>query len=184
VQADLRDAKAAANIIPVLAKKDVTPDCLINNASAFEKDALATLTPEEFHARMDVNLLAPLLLMQGFVAHYKGSEGNIINITDGMSGWSMSHTFLSYALSKNSLKDATRMLARDLAPTIRVNSIAPGATLEGKQDKKDTFNKLRKIIPLGRTSSPEEINLAVHYILSSPSLTGQILSLSGGMDLN
>jgi len=183
LQADLRDAGAVSDIIPSLVSRKAMPDCLINSAAAFEKDSLATLSQGTFQEHMAPNLLAPLLLMCDFAKHYKGSQGNIINITDGMAGWSMSSAFLSYSLSKKALGDATLMMARECAPRIRVNAIAPGATLPGKQDKKDTFAKLTKIIPLKRTSAPNEICDAVHYIVSAPSLTGQILSLSGGMNL-
>jgi len=183
VQADLQDAKALARIFPALKKQGMVPGCLINNAALFEKDTLATLESESFRAHMETNLFAPLFLMREFAAYYKGNDGNIINITDGMARWSMSAGFLSYALSKEGLGSATRLTARSLAPRIRVNAIAPGATLKGKLDKQDTFDRLEKIIPLRRVSSPQEICDAIQYILSSPSLTGQILSLSGGMDL-
>jgi NAD(P)-dependent dehydrogenase (short-subunit alcohol dehydrogenase family) len=183
IKADLNAPRAVAGIVSSLAEKGIKLDCLINNAAMFEKDSLKTLTQESFHSHIDANLFAPLMLMRDFAAQYEGASGNIINITDGMKGWSMSGAFLSYALSKQALVHATRMLALELAPRIRVNAIAPGATLPGKQDKKDTFAKLKKIIPLGRVSSPLEVCHAIGYILSSPSLTGQILSLGGGMDL-
>lgn len=182
VKADLSNAEAVATIIPSLVKQRVSLDCLINNAAVFEKDTLATLTPKRWEAHTQVNLLAPLMLMRDFAAHYKGTTGNIINITDGLHGWSMSGEFLSYALSKHSLSHATEMLARQLAPHIRLNAIAPGATLKGPRDKKSTFDTFKKIIPLARLSSPQEICDAIHYILASPSLTGQILSLGGGMN--
>jgi len=89
--------------------------------------------------------------------------------------------FLSYSLSKLGLANATALLANELAPRIRINAIAPGPTLLGKQDKKDTFAKLKKIIPLHRTSSPDEVCEAVKYLLSAPSITGQVIPLSGGM---
>jgi NAD(P)-dependent dehydrogenase (short-subunit alcohol dehydrogenase family) len=183
LRADLNDANEVAHVFPALARLGVVPQCLINSAAAFEKDTLETFTPESWQLHMNINLLAPLLLMRDFAAHYKGAAGNIINITDGLSGWSMSSGFLSYALSKQGLAKTTRMLARDLAPRIRVNAVAPGPTLPGKQDKKDTFAKLKKIIPLKQVSSPLEVCHAIRYILSSPSLTGQTLSLSGGMDV-
>jgi NAD(P)-dependent dehydrogenase (short-subunit alcohol dehydrogenase family) len=171
-----------ARIIPSLTRQDVHLDCLINNAAVFEKDDLATLTPASWQGHMQTNLFAPLLLIRDFAKQYKGSAGNIINITDGLAGWSVSPTFFSYAMSKLALTDATRMLVRELAPAIRINAIAPGATLEGEHDKKDAFTKLREVIPLARVSAPEEICAAVHYILSAPSLSGQILSLAGGIE--
>jgi NAD(P)-dependent dehydrogenase (short-subunit alcohol dehydrogenase family) len=184
VKADLRDAKAALSLIAALKGKGVTLECLINSASVYQKDSLATLAPDRWADHMDTNLLAPLLLMRDFAAAYKGKDGNIINITDGFYGGSMSPKFLSYTLSKQGLAFATRLLARELAPRIRINAIAPGATLFSKQEEKNTFtgSELEKAIPLKRASSPEEICEAARYILATPTLTGQTLSLSGGAD--
>lgn len=182
-QADLRQPEQVEVMISSLARKGIALNCLINNAAVFEKDDLHSLSPESFRLHMGTNLLAPLLLMQSFAAQYKGREGNIINITDGILGWSVSPNFLSYSLSKQALENATTMLARALAPNIRINAIAPGPTLPGKQDKKNTFARLQKIIPLARTATPEEICAAVRYILSAHSLTGQTIALSGGMHL-
>ncbi|HEU5047393.1 MAG TPA: SDR family oxidoreductase [Rickettsiales bacterium] len=181
VQADLCNPEQVANIFPALAKQGASVDCLINNASVFEKDNLTGLTPESWKLHMDVNLFAPLQLTRDFAAQYSGSSGNVINLTDGLVGWSVSSGFLSYALSKSGLAEATRMLSRELAPRIRINAIALGPTLEGKQDKPDTYAKLRKIIPLARTSSPQEVCDTVRYILGAPSFTGQVISLAGGM---
>lgn len=181
VQGDLSYVADVADIIPGLTKKGVQIDCLINNASIFEKDSIRDLDAESWRRHIEVNLFAPLRLMRDFAAQYKGREGNIINITDGLTGWSISGAFLSYSVSKAGLENATTLLAKELAPGIRINAIAPGPTIEGKQDKKDTFDKLSKIIPLRRTSSPKEICDTIDYILSAPSVTGQIISLSGGM---
>lgn len=181
VQADLQKPETVKSLFNTLAKAKVRVDCLINNAAAFEKDTLATLTPEGWRHHIAVNLLSPLLLIQQFAAQYKGREGNVINITDGIAGWSVSAGFLSYSLSKMGLENAASLLASELAPYIRINTIAPGPTLEGTQDKKDTFDKLKKLIPLARTTSPKEICDTVCYILATPSLTGQVISLSGGL---
>ncbi len=183
ITADLSDARQTAQIIPSLAKRGIKLSGLINNAAVFEKDSLASITPASWQRHMSTNLFAPLQLMRDFAAHYKGHEGNIINITDGMHGWSLSPTFLSYSLSKLGLANATLLLAVELAPRVRVNAIAPGPTLPGVMDRKDTFAKLKKIIPLARVSSPQEVCDAVQYILSASSLTGQTLLLSGGMHL-
>lgn len=182
-QADLSKPQQVAHIIPSLTAQGVILDGLINNAAVFGKDNLENLTAESWGAHIDINLFAPLMLARDFAAQYAGKKGNIINITDGMAGWSLSPNFLSYSLSKKGLENATQMLALSLAPAIRVNAIAPGPTLEGAMDKKDTFAKLRRILPLKRTGVPQELCDAVHFVLTAPSLTGQILSLSGGIHL-
>ena len=98
-----------------------------------------------------------------------------------MNGPALAKAFLSYSISKFALEQATRLLVKELAPDIRINAVAAGASLAGKQDKEDTFDNLRKNIPLGRTSCPREICDTVRYILASPSLTGQVIKLSGGV---
>lgn len=181
VQADLRDEASTAGIFKQLAAKHVQVDCLVNNASLFLKNGFTDLSRASFNDHMAVNCVAPLQLAKDFAAQYKGEDGNIINITDGLEGWSMSPAFLSYALSKRALADATAMLVRALAPRVRINAIAPGPVLEGVQDKADTFSKLRDVMPLKRTGSTQEICGAIRYIVSSPTFTGQTITLSGGM---
>lgn len=181
VQADLKDEASTAGIFKQLAAKGVHVDCLVNNASLFLKNGFSDISRVSFNEHMNVNCAAPLQLAKDFAAQYKGEDGNIINITDGLEGWSMSPAFLSYALSKRALADATAMLVRTLAPRVRINAIAPGATLEGAQDKADTFNKLRDVAPLKRTGNVQELCATIRYIVSSPSLTGQTITLSGGM---
>lgn len=181
VQADLEDESSTADIFHILADKKVHVDCLINNASLFEKNNFMELTRENMQRHMAVNCFAPMQLARDFAAQYKGQDGNIINITDGLEGWSMSPVFFSYAISKHALRDATVLLTRTLAPRIRINAIAPGPVLEGTQDNAGTFSKLRNVIPVNRTGKPEEICETIQFILRSPSLTGQSLLLSGGL---
>lgn len=183
VQADLLDTDAVQRVVPQLHDAGFAPDCIIHNAAMFEKDTLASLTKDTLQRHMQVNCFSPLLLTRYFAASYTGGQGNVIMLTDGIEGWSMSPAFLSYTLSKRALADASLLLARDLAPRIRVNCVAPGPTLEGAMDTKDTFGKLAAMAPLKRTSSPEDVVGAVRFLLASRSLTGQTLSLAGGMHL-
>ena len=171
-------------IILGLNKQGIKIDCLINNAAVFWKDSIFDINEPDnplFWQQMTINLTTPLVLIKEFAQQYTGKAGNIINICDGMSGWSISPKFLSYSLSKMGLENATKLLASELAPNIRINAIAAGASLIGKQDEENTFAKLEKIIPLQIVSSPEEICNTVKYILATPSLTGQVIALSGGM---
>lgn len=181
VQADLCDERAVSSIIPTLAEQGVHIDALIHNASVFEKGGLASLQREEFDRHMYVNCFSALQLMRDFASHYKGEKGNVITITDGLKGWSISPVFLSYSLSKLALENATELLAVTLGPRIRINTIAPGPMLEGVQDKENTFAKLRDLSPLKRTASPEDLTSAIRYLLNAPSITGQILRLSNGV---
>lgn len=158
---------------------------LIHNASMFEKDGLSNLTQERFFNHMRVNLLAPLLLTQHFAKQLpNGARGDVICLLDGMHGWSISPHYLSYSLSKLGLRDTVQLLASSLAPAIRINGIALGATLPGEQDLPSTFEKIRSLTPLKQTSSPEEVCAAIDFLLASGTATGQIMDLSGGMSLH
>jgi NAD(P)-dependent dehydrogenase (short-subunit alcohol dehydrogenase family) len=180
-KANLLNLKELEKLIPALNKQGIKLDCLINNASVFEKDRLKNITSKSWHDHAGVHIFAPLILMRDFCAQYKGSDGNIINLTDSLHGWSISPNFLSYSLSKMGLENATRLLAKELAPNIRINAVAPGSTIAAVGDKGYSEENLKKTIPLGRRSSPEEVCDAIHFILSAPSMTGQVLSLSGGI---
>lgn len=182
IEAELSDAAAVKKIIPQAKKALGAVTLLINNAAVFEKDTLKNLTPASFALHMQVNLLAPILLSQDFCAQLPArAQGNIINMLDSCEGWSISPDFLSYSLSKQSLEYFTQLMVGVVAPSVRVNAIAPGPTLPGKQDKKDTFAKLAASAPLKRTSSPAEICAAIVFILQSDSLTGQVIALGGGL---
>ena len=157
-------------------------NCLINNASIFEKDGLYNFTHENFVTHFSVHAEAPLILIRDFAAQLgKDSKGSIFNLTDGMTGWSMSDNFLSYSLSKMALANITQLLARNLAPRIRINTIAPGPTIPGAQDKPETFSKLKKILPLALVSNPQEICDAIDYLFKAESVTGQTIQLNGGI---
>lgn len=183
-QADLNDPAAAETIFA--AAREMPPvTTLIHNASRFERDRLETLTPEAMRAHFAVNLETPLLLTRTFAERFpKGSHpGNVICLVDGMRGWSISPTFLSYSLSRLAVEQAIPLLARELAPHIRVNGIALGATLPGVMDKPTTFAKLEWMAPLKRTSHPGEVCDALDYLLRADSVTGQVINLSGGLNL-
>ena len=157
---------------------------LVNNASHFARDTLATTDYDTFLAHSHVNLYAPLALSQAFAAQLPATgNAQIINLSDGVYGWSMSPQFLTYSLSKFGLVSLTELLAATLAPRCRVNAIALGPTMPGVMDTPGTFEKLASLAPLKRVSSPEEVVAAMDYLLHAPSVTGQVLYLSGGMQL-
>lgn len=182
ISGDLADDTQASTIVSKANKALGEISCLINNASVFEKDALDNFTHENFVKHFHVHVEAALVLIRDFRNQLSpGNRGNIINITDGMVGWSVSDKFLTYSLSKMALGNIAPLLARSLAPQIRINTIAPGPTLPGKQDTPNTFSKLEKLLPLGRVSGLEEVCGAVRYLLGAESVTGQTIYLNGGV---
>jgi len=155
---------------------------LVNNASHFARDTLADASYDSFLAHQQVNLYAPMALSQAFAAQAPAGS-QIINLSDGVYGWSMSPHFFTYSLSKFGLLSLTELLAVGLAPAVRVNAVALGPTLPGVMDKPGMFEKLAGRAPLKRVSSPEEVIAAIEYLMNAPSVTGQVIYLSGGMQL-
>jgi NAD(P)-dependent dehydrogenase (short-subunit alcohol dehydrogenase family) len=156
---------------------------LVNNAAAFGKDDLSSLSRRSWLEHMDTNLYAPLRLTQSFVRQLPdGADGAVVNLVDGCESLCLSPQFLTYSLSKYGLAEATRLLAQDLAPQVRVNGVSPGLTLP-KEGEEDMFGRLVAKLPLQTATEPEDIARAVAYLLNTPSITGHILPLDGGAAL-
>ncbi|WP_374440775.1 SDR family oxidoreductase [Stella sp.] len=157
--------------------------CLVNNASVFDRDEAATATRASWDAHMETNLRAPFLLTQRLAAGLPaGAEAVVVNLLD-QRVWSLTPHFVSYTVSKSALWTLTRTLALALAPRIRVNGIGPGPTLPSPRQTDEQFRRQCRSVPLGRGTTPEEICAAARFILSAPSMTGQMIALDGGQHL-
>ena len=183
LQADLADTGAVASLIPRCREALGAPVCLVNNASEFLFDDLASLSPELWQAHFTVNLQAPVLLAKALAESLpEGAEGNVVNLID-QRVLQPSPDYFSYTLAKAALWPATRMLAQALAPRVRVNAIAPGPVLQSVHQTPEEFEAERRNTPLGRGTSPSEIIAAVAFILDAPAMTGQMIALDGGQHL-
>jgi NAD(P)-dependent dehydrogenase (short-subunit alcohol dehydrogenase family) len=183
VQGDLADAAVPERIITdaVAALGPVT--VLINNASVFNPDEVGTISNASWAEHQDTNLRAPVMLAQAFARQLPADRhGNVINIID-QRVWKLNPRFFSYTMSKTGLWTATRTLAQALAPRIRVNAIGPGPALPSVRMDQAEFDKQARLTLLGRGTSPQEISSAAKFILSQPSLTGQMIALDGGQHL-
>ncbi len=159
------------------------PTCLVNNASEFQPDSLATLTGDGWDTHLDVNLKAPVFLARALAAGLPvEASGNIINIID-QRVWKPTPEFFSYTISKAGLWTATRTLAQALAPRVRVNAIGPGPVLSSVHQTAAEFEAERRSTLLERGPTPDEIASAVRFILDSPAMTGQMIALDGGQHL-
>ncbi len=183
LQADLADFNAL-NPLVATAKAELGPlTALVNNASLFANDDLATLTPETWAAHMDTNLRAPLFLAQAFAKQLPSDmQGNIINMID-QRVWRLTPRFLSYTTSKAALWTLTQTLAQALAPNVRVNGIGPGPTLSNDRQSAADFQAQAEATLLQRQITPEEICAAIRFILAAPALTGQMIALDSGQHL-
>src|SRR3979490_3535079 len=156
-------------------------DILINNASNFLHAEFASITEEIWDAALDVNLKAPFFLAQAAAPLLKGNNGVIINLSDvaGFLGWT---GYIPHSVSKAGVSMLTRVLAKALAPEVRVNAIAPG-TITMPGDPPEWETEFIKLAPLHRTGKPSDIADAVSYLVHAEFLTGHTLVVDGGRTL-
>lgn len=179
---DLADAEALRGIVPSAAAH-APLSLLVNNASLFDEDDVATMTRGGFERTMAVNLTAPLFLAQAFAAQApRGATSSIVNIVD-QRVLRPTPKFFSYALSKASLYAATTTLAQAFAP-LRVNAVAPGPTLPSPRQNSQQFAEQAALVPLGKGPSPEDIAAAVAYLAGARSVTGMTIAVDGGQHLS
>jgi len=165
---------------------------LINNASIFEYDTVATVTRKSWDRHMESNLRAPFVLTQGFAAQVPGAlpddrdelvaQGLIVNMID-QRVWKLTPEFMTYTLAKMGLWALTRTTAQGLAPRVRVNGIGPGPTLQGSRQSDESFVTQRGATILKRGANPADITAALGFFLDSPAVTGQMISVDGGQHL-
>ena len=182
LRADLSDSEALEPLIAASTKAGPLT-CLVNNASIFEYDALASLSADMLDRHYAVNLRAPMLLARAFATQLpNGTNGNIVNILDNKV-LAPNPDYLSYTLSKFALKSATETLAMAVAPAIRVNAIAPGITLLSGEQSETRFEKAHATNPLNQGCTPAQIAAALKLILDCPAMTGEIITIDGGQRL-
>lgn len=183
VKADLAEADQRGKLTKFVADLGGV-DALVNNASAFFSTPFGRVAESDWDELMAANLKAPYFLCQSLAAGLKVRRGCIVNIVDihaetGLPGYSV------YSIAKAGLVAMTRCLAKELAPDVRVNAVAPGAILwpEQAESEIDQAEILRRIA-LGRRGDPADIAEAVQYLLSAGYVTGQVLAVDGGRGLN
>lgn len=156
---------------------------LVNNASVFEDDSISTMTRESWDKHAEVNLRAPLVLIQNFAEQLpKDAEGAVVNLLDQRL-LKPTPQFLSYSVSKAGLAWLTTTLAQALAPRIRVNAVAPGPTLRNARQSEIHFKHQQASTILGRGATPHDVAEATHYLIEARSVTGQTIVVDGGQHL-
>jgi len=181
VQGDLHDTGRLGDLVEAVVQHAGRLDVLVNNASSFYPTPLAGINEEQWSDLLGTNLKAPLFLAQAALPHLKASRGVIINIVDIHATRPLKdHTM--YGAAKAGLAFLTRALARDLAPDIRVNGVAPGAILWPEGGVSDHMQDVvLKQIPLKRVGEPADIAGCVLYLVRDAHyVTGQIIAVDGG----
>lgn len=185
VRGDLREYKNIPGLIeravPLFGRIDV----LINNASSFFPTDLGEIDETVWDNLISVNLKAPLFLTQAAAPHLKASHGCIINVVD-IHGDRPLKGYCVYSVAKAGLVMLTKSLARELAPEVRVNGIAPGAIMWPEIENYENIH--REIIArtaLKRKGASQDVSDAALFLINQANyITGQIITVDGGRTLS
>lgn len=177
--ADFGEPESPSNLMTdVTAHFGREPDLLVNSASIFGQDRIADTTHATLVHHYAVNCAAPALLIQAFSA--SGGAGRcVVNILDQRIAQPHGDQ-LAYSLSKHALAGLTRIAARDLAPAIRVNAVAPGLTIVTDDYDAAQTDRLAARMPLTRLPRAEEVADAVLFLARAKAITGQTIFVDGG----
>ena len=183
IKGDLSNEKHVKKIVKFAKSRLKYFDCLINNASLFENDKLENFSTGGWGRHLRTNLRAPALLSKEFAKNIRGKNNNIINIID-QRVFKLTPYFFSYTISKTGLYTLTKTSAMSLAPYVRVNGIAPGPTIKNKRQSEKHFKKQFLATPLKKQVDVEEICNAVDFFVKNRSITGQVIAIDSGQNLN
>ena len=158
-----------------------TLEVLVNNASSFYPTPLDKASLIEWRDLTDTNTTTPLFLTQALLHHLKKGKGCVINISDSLVKNGIKDYSL-YSAAKSALEGITKSLAKELAPEVRVNGIAPGAILwpDDKDLSDQEKESILKKVAIGRIGKPEDIASSIFFLTQSKYITGQIINVDGG----
>jgi pteridine reductase len=176
--ADLREPLGPKRLVDAVAATFGTLDVLVNSAAVMQRQPLDAVTPADWDATFALNARAPFFTSLAARAHMAGG-GAIVNIAD-LAAFETWPAYIPHGLSKGVVVTMTRALARTLAPTIRVNAVAPGAVLLPEGWDAEAAERLRHTTPLERLGSANDVVGAVIYLLEADYVTGETIVVDGG----
>jgi pteridine reductase len=181
LSADLRKMNDIRGLFEQVAKGFGRLDVLVNSAANFLPASIVSTTEEIWDASLDTNLKVGFFCAQAAAPLLRRTKGAIVNFADagGLLGWP---GYIPHSISKAGVVMLTKVLAKALAPEVRVNAIAPG-TITMPGDPPEWEADFVKLAPLQRTGSPNDIADAVSYLVHAEFLTGHTLVLDGGRSL-
>jgi pteridine reductase len=184
IRADLTRPESEVPAIADAFRQEFTRlDVLVNSASLYAPADLAQTTLDLSRKLMAIHLESPLLLAQSFAPMLRQSRGHVVNMVDLLAErpWPQ---YLAYCASKAALMNLTLGLARELAPEVTVNGIAPGVVEWPADYPESERQKYLKRVPLGRAGTPQDVANLVHFLATGGGyITGQVIRLDGGRSI-
>jgi len=175
---DLSDADAPARLIAAVTREFGKLHVLINSAAVMKRHSFGSITPADWDETMSLNLRAPFFIAQA-AAQAMTEGGAIVNISD-LAAFETWPSYIPHSISKAGIVKMTEGLARVLAPSIRVNAIAPGAVLLPDDWGEKTGERLSDTTPLRRLGDPQDVVDAMLYLLRAEYVTGETVIVDGG----
>ncbi|MBN4074980.1 MAG: pteridine reductase [SAR86 cluster bacterium] len=165
-------------------------DVLINNASSFYPTPLVSINEEQWHDLIGINAKAPAFLSKACSPALRKSSGCIVNISD-IAANTGRKDYLIYTMAKAALATLTKSLAKELAPEVRVNAVAPGAILPpnfsasqpGLGNVEAIVSSTLAVSCLSYPGTVNDIAYAVAFLIQSTYISGQTLTVDGGKKL-
>lgn len=182
VQEDLIDSSAPARVVQAAISRFDRLDVVVSSASVMETHDFAAVTPDDWARAEAINLRAPFFLMQA-AARAMGDGGAIVQIADHLANETGHPRLIPHQVTKAALRQLVRAVAEHLAPHIRVNAVAPGLVLAPDDMSAATTARFLHDVPLARSGTPDDVVLAVHYLVDAPYVTGTVLEVDGGRHL-
>ena len=184
LQGDLLEQGACERLAQDVLARAGRLDCLVNNASTFYPTAVGEITEDDWQSLVGSNLKAPVFLSQALAPALKESRGVIVNMVDIHARIPL-RGYPVYSAAKAGLASLTLSLARELAPEVRVNGIAPGMVMWAEPEPPEHVKKaILAKTPLGRAGEPRDVARLVRFVVcDAPFVTGQIIAVDGGRSI-
>jgi NAD(P)-dependent dehydrogenase (short-subunit alcohol dehydrogenase family) len=180
--ADLAHEAQCEALVPAVHRAFGRVDAVVNNASLFAYDDVASFSMARMEAHWRANTAPAILLARALHSHCGRDGGVVVNLLD-QKLWNPNPDYLSYTLSKAALEAANTLLAQALAPRLRICGVAPGVTMLSGEMSDREFQASHRMTPLRRSSTPQDVARAVRFLLESPAITGTTLLVDGGQHL-
>ena len=186
LQADVGQEQQARDLITRVLDQHGRLDVLVNNAGTTQvipHTDLAAATPDVWRRLYDVNVIAPFVLVTAAETALRAAKGCVVNITS-LAGVRPTGSSIPYAASKAALNHQTRLLAKALAPDVRVNAVAPGLVdTPWTKDWDDLRALVTAMAPMKRPATPDDVAEVVMAFVRSAYVTGEVLVVDGGLSL-